>query len=460
MAGAVLFVAVVLVLGIQNTLIGIIVLIATVLLLRFPTVGVYALVILLPFNGLVSQVTEGTPIPALYGAAKDFILLGLVVIAMVTGRIRRVPVAVVTLVFATILVAMFSAVFTNDLVQASYGWRNDYEPLLLLIAVPAIVDFRAVRGILGTVIVMGQISAAVSVLTWTRGLDWLFDIGRLPVANQSDFPTSLFSSGNLWPRAFSPYVAPNEMAVVMSILIAVVWLFPRLKLSTRLLLSVLPIVAIVLSGSRSALLGGIVVGCVLAARAIHSRSNLLSVTFLAIAGLGVAAGAGLYITNRLGDGGDPSLGGHSSSLEEGIQALVQNPFGVGLGLVGPRARNLDTSYHVESFWLLIGLESGIVVLVLFVILMVFLARRSVAAKTDLGFLAAAALAASLVSQLVLPTLQEGAVSFLLWTIVGLSLIALQHENEPVADESAPTFTASSQPGRAIAKAPLPRPHGT
>lgn len=427
--GAAVFVGVVLLVGVEYSLVGIIVLIATFLLLRFPVAAVYVLVVMLPFNGLFTQVTGGTGVFALYGAAKDFILLGMVVIALIAGRLKRVPSTIAALVFATVILAMASALFTPDLIQATYGWRNDYEPLLLLIAIPALVEYKSVKSILGTVIVMGQISAAISVLAWTRGLDWLYDIGRLPVANPDDFPTALFSSGNTWPRAFSPYVAPNEMAVVMSVMIAVIWLFPNLKVPARLALSVLPITAIVLSGSRSALLGAIVVGCVLAARAIHSRSNLLSVSFLVLAGFGVVFGATLYITNQLGDGGDPSVGGHSASLEEGLRTMAQNPLGVGLGLVGPRARVLESSYHVESFWVLIGIESGILVLLLFVSLMVYLARQAISAKTNLGFLAAAALAASLVSQLVLPTLQEGAVSFLLWTVVGLSIVALRHERE-------------------------------
>ncbi|MDO9395925.1 MAG: O-antigen ligase family protein [Herbiconiux sp.] len=427
--GAIGFIVVVLMVGIEYSLIGIVVLIATFLLLRFPVAAVYVLVVLLPFNGLITQVTNGSAVFGLYGAAKDFILFGMLIIAMISGRVRRVPTTIVALVLATVILATASALFTPDLVQASYGWRNDYEPLLLLIAIPALVEFKSVRSILATVIVVGQISAAIAVLTWTRGLQWLYDIGRLPVASPDDFPTALFSSGNQWPRAFSPYVAPNEMAVVMSVLLAIVWLLPKVRVPARLALSALPITAIVLSGSRSALLGAIVVGCVLAARAIHWRSTLLSVSFLIMAGFGVIFGAALYITNQLGDGGDPSVGGHSASLEEGLRIMAQNPLGVGLGRVGPRARALESSYHVESFWLLIGIESGILVLALFVILMGYLARRAVLAKTNLGFLGAAALAASLVSQLVLPTLQEGAVSFLLWTVVGLSIVALRHEKE-------------------------------
>jgi hypothetical protein len=51
--------------------------------------------------------------------------------------------------------------------------------------------------------------------------------------------------------------------------------------------------------------------------------------------------------------------------------------------------------------------------------------RSIASRTPLGFIGAAVIAASLVSQLVLPTFQEGAVSFAVWLIVGLSVVAQQ-----------------------------------
>jgi len=441
-AAAALFVFMVVLLGPVNTLLALLFLIAAIVLLRFPIIGIYALVVLLPFNGLISQVTDGTAIPGLYGAAKDFLLLGILLVALISGRVRRVPATVVAIVVLIVTLALVSGIFTPTILQASYGWRNDYEPLLLLIAVPAIVDLTSVRRILGLVIVMAQVSAAIAVASWSRGLEWLFDIGRLPVANQDDFPTSLFSSGSLRPRAFSPYVAPNEMAVVMAALLAVVWLIPRLRGWQRVLLSVLPVAAIVLSESRSGILGAIVVACVLAARALHKRSAVLAGAFLLMAVVGVVFGAVLYIINKLGDGGDPSIGGHSLSLEAGISTLVQNPFGLGLGRVGPRAAQFDDSYHVESFWLLIGLESGIVVMVLYVALMAYLVTKAVRSVSDLSFMAAAVLSASLVSQLVLPAFQEGAVSFTVWLLVGLALVSMRAESEGKAKavpEGAPSL---------------------
>jgi hypothetical protein len=84
---------------------------------------------------------------------------------------------------------------------------------------------------------------------------------------------------------------------------------------------------------------------------------------------------------------------------------------------------LEHPYHVESFWLLVGLESGILVMLVFIALLTRLCVIGIRAKTGMAFLAPAAVLGSLVSQLVLPTLQVGAVSFTLWIVVGIGLAA-------------------------------------
>jgi len=421
--------------GLEIAITAVVGLIAVFLIVRYPILGIYALIVLLPFNGLVSQVTADTAVPTLYGAAKDVILLCLLLVAVISGGLRRVPGVVVALVVGCVVVAMLSVFSTEDFVQASYGWRNDYEPLLLLIVVPAIVHHAQLKRVFAAVILSGQISALIAIATWCLGVRWLYLIGRLPVSTPEEFPTSLFSSGNEWPRAFSPFVAPNEMAVVMAAVLALVWLVPGRRGIVNVGLSVLPLAAIYLSGSRSGILGAVVVLAVLCARAVFARSPLLSILFLLFAAFGVSAGAALYITNRLGDSGDPSIGGHSASMAEGLEMLLEHPWGLGLGLVGPRTTGIEGSFQVESFWLLIALESGVVVLAIFVVLLLVLTRRSVVSRTQMGFIAAAVIAASLVSQLVLPTFQEGAVSFAIWLMVGLSIVAQEHARAeaPTAD---------------------------
>jgi hypothetical protein len=398
-------------------------LIGMIALYKFPVLGVYVLVMLLPFNGLITQFLEGSTTATAFGAVKDAILVVLTITALVTGRLKKVPRAILVLVVLIVGTSMISGVFTPTFTQAVYGWRNDYQPLLLLLAIPALVQPSSLRKILSFFVLVGQLAAVVSLVTWNRGVDWLLDIGLLPVEEQADFPTALFSAGSIEPRAFSPFVGPNELAVVMSLVLGVVWLHPGFRFWRRLSLSALPAIVVLLSESRSGIIGAVVVLCVVAARAIHSRSPLLTGAFLTIASAGVLTGVGLYITNQLGDNGDPSVNGHSVSLEQGLRDLAQHPFGLGLGVVGPRAEQFgDNAYKVESFWLLVALEAGIAVLLLYVALLFALGVKTAKGGSALAFVGTMALAGTLVSQLVLPTLQEGAVSYLLWILVGLGLV--------------------------------------
>jgi putative inorganic carbon (HCO3(-)) transporter len=432
LGGAVVVVALVLTFGPVAVLAGTVALTGLFTILRFPLVGLYALVVLLPFNALVSQVAP-SGIGTGYGLAKDAIVGALLIVALVNRRVRRVPPPVVFLVTLLVLLPNVSALFSPSLSQALYGWRNNYEPLLLLIIVPALVDVRQVRRLMLTIVSLAQISSLIAIATWQRGVQWLLDIGRLPVPEGERFPTSLFSAGSTAPRAFSPYVAPNEMAAAMLISLAVVWCTPRLRPSHRMLLTALPAVAIYLSQSRSGIFGAVILAAVLIARALRKTSRMLSAGFIAVGGLAIIVAATLYIGDALRQETDTSFGGHADSLQDAADRLLLHPLGMGLGMVGPRAAQFESSYQVESFWLLLALEAGPLVLLLFLALLGVLSSRGLRATTPAGFVAPAAICATLVSQLVLPTLQEGSVSFLLWLVVGLSIAAQSDEttNRPL-----------------------------
>lgn len=402
-----------------------------ILILRFPVGAIYALVVLLPFNALVSQLAPGA-VGTAYGAIKDAVVALLLLNALLSRRLSRVPSVVLALVTALVTVPLISGLLSPSLEQALYGWRNDYEPLLLLIVVPALVQATQIPRLLLAIGIMAQVTASIAIVTWTRGIDWLLEIGRLPVGPGESFPTSLFSSGSLDPRAFSPYVAPNELAAAMLISLAVVWCAPDLRPIHRVLLTILPVSAILVSESRSGLFGMVVLGAILVSRALRKTSVMLSAGFLTMAAVSILSAATIYIGDALTNETDSSFGGHADSLQEGFRQIALHPLGMGLGMVGPRAAQFDSSYHVESFWLLLALESGPLVLALFIALLATFVVRGFRSATPVGFLAVAAISATLVSQLVLPTLQEGPVSFLLWLVVGLSVIAQgeSHEEPP------------------------------
>jgi putative inorganic carbon (HCO3(-)) transporter len=400
-------------------------------ILARPWVGVLVLVIILPFNGLISRLLGDSTIATVYGIGKDYILLLLVVAALMAKGLRRVPAGILILVVLIVVSGAVSGVLTPDISQALYGWRNDFEPLLLIVAVAAIMSAKTSRIVTTAAVVMAQVSAAIGIYTWNLGLQWLFDIGRLPVQEGETFPTSFFSAGSVEPRAFSPYTAPNEMAAATAVMVAIIWSRGDWSRARRVLLSILPVVVIWLSGSRSGMIGvGLLFGVIIA-RAMLRRWAPAGLAFITIGGIGGFIFATLFLS---AEADDPSLGGHADSFVEALPTILANPFGLGVGQVGPRAAQFDGSLHVESFWLLLALESGIIALVAFLALLGVLFAYGARAGTPQAFLASTAIAATLVSQIVLPALQEGPVSYSLWIAVGLGLAAALRAREEAAEQ--------------------------
>jgi putative inorganic carbon (HCO3(-)) transporter len=409
-----------------------------IVLMKYPWVGIAFLAVYLPFNGLVSSLlaTLGqVQLATVFGAAKDGILILLFVLVVFSPRIARVRPELFIIVLTLVALGAVSGMGTPNVEQAAYGWRNDFLPLLLIIVVPAVLDRVSASRVSAVVVVTGQLAGLVALATWSRGIEWLYILGRLPVPEGERFPSSLFSANSIEPRAFSPFSAPNEMALGFLIIVAFIWMMGDLRLRTRLVLSVLPVAAIALSESRSGLLGLACLAVVIVCLKLRDIRPGVALAFASIAGLAIGLTAVAYVNVRIETGSDPSIGGHAASLTESLQLLVQHPLGVGLGQVGPRAlRYDDNPVLVESFLLLLALESGPLVLALYLALVgriVYLAVKE--PRAGAAHLGLVAIAASLVSQIVLPTMQDGAVSYLLWIAVGIGL--LHGEKRAGADES-------------------------
>ncbi|WP_285136884.1 hypothetical protein [Microbacterium sp. lyk4-40-TSB-66] len=415
--------------------------------------GILLLAFVLPANGVTSAFLKGSAATA-FGAIKDALLLGLFLLVIVTGRIRRVPVPIVVIVLMIVGLGLVSGAWTSSFTQAAYGWRNDFLPFLALIVTPAVLDRRHVPILATVFIVVAQIAAITTIVTWSQGLKWLFTLGVFPVPEGEPFPSSLFVAGSIVPRGFSPYTAPNESAAVATMMLAVLWTRPRWPLWLKAGLTVLPLVAIYLTQSRSGYLGLALLAAALVSWGIFRARPVMTWAFLTIMAAAGVAGITLYlfIDKVVSHIADPSLIGHSDSLLENIPFLVTHPFGYGLGMVGPRALNYSSdAILVESFFLLLAIESGILVMLLFGVLLVYLFQGGLRARTLDGFLPAAVIAASLVSFTVLPTLQEGPVAYTLWILCGMGVVAARAGGTyrpvarravtPAGDPSTPTPTA-------------------
>ena len=395
-----------------------------------PWWGITALAALLPLNGLTSDllVAAGrTDTALLVGAAKDVVLASLVVAAFTTGRFRRVRRDLLVIVGGLLLIGAVAAIWTPNLEQAAFGWRNDFEPLVFLLCAPLFVTEHVSRRIVLALAIGAQVASLVAVTTWALGVSWVYTIGRLPMREGQRFPSSLFVHNSEVPCEFSPFSGPNELAVAMAIAIAVILCQRQWKWRVRAMLSVAPIVAVLLAQSLSGQTGVIAAVAVAALWAHWRLSKVSAIAFSGLVDVMGTIGAIYYASLQQGGDADPSLGGHAASLAEATALIVARPVGYGLGQVGPRAvRYTSDPIHVESFWLLLGLEAGVLALVLFVVLLVRRVQISLRARTLGAFTGTAVIAASLVSQLVLLTLQDSAVAYLLRISVGIGLQATSY----------------------------------
>ncbi|MGC7880283.1 hypothetical protein ACP3TI_13720, partial [Desulforudis sp. 1190] len=183
-----------------------------------------------------------------------------------------------------------------------------------------------------------------------------------------------------------------------------------------------------LTQSRSAMLGlaaAIAVLVTIRARTSKATYSQLLVPVFAAGGL---AACFLFLEYIGGAEVDLSTSGHIVSLADSLPQMFGHPIGYGVGQVGPRAYLFTNDpILVESFLLLIGLEAGPFVLLLYFVLLFSLVVLSLRGRTMGIALIAVAIASSIPSQLVLPSLQDGSTSYTLWIAVGLGLAALREE---------------------------------
>lgn len=387
-----------------------------------PWLGAAFLAIFLPANNLISQILGDGAMTTAIGAAKDATLAILLIVVGLRRTARR-DIAIPAGIFAVLGLLGFA--YADTFNAGLYGWRNDYEAALLLIALPGILNEQTGQRVKNIMIGAGQVAAATAVLTWREGLSWLATVHVYPVAAGEPFPTSFFSTGSIRPRAFSPLVAPNELGVYLDLTLAVIWTRSDWSIGRRIALSVLPIVAIYLADSRSAMAGVVILACVLAVRRVYQSDGFSAAALTATAFALATIGALLYVfvSGGAAQSDDPSLAGHETSLQTGIPMAISHPLGLGLGNVGTRAQVTTTApVLVESFWLILALESGFVVLVAWIALLTIAGARCARDGSSGAFLGTAAIASSLVSQLVLPTMQDGPVSFTLFMLVGIAWI--------------------------------------
>lgn len=424
------------------------------------------LIVFVAFNGLGSQLlaTAGASSTVLlvFGAGKDTALVLLALSALIRiRRSRSVAASLVLPVAGMMLVAAISGVLTDNATAAAYGFRNDFLPLVWLIIVPSLIDNASARRVQLVTIALGQFIALVAIYTHSLGMSWLPTIG-IDLSSTTFWTnpssTNLFTAGDPEPRAFSPFSGANALGLASVIAVALALAHYDLRLRWRILLSVLPLVALWLARSRSAGFGLVLVGVVIGMRWISERGSNKTRPLVGVALLSSLAVVGFVLLNP-SSLSDPSAVGHRDSLLDTVSRIVSHPLGYGVGTVGPRAQAYYAVPQLtESFFGVLALEAGVIVLVLYLITLTTVAlllARHARLPTASGAVATgslAVLAGSLVSQAVLPVLQETALAYLFWITVatGLARLTEAGENSRGARGQVPT---AFQPYHAAVTAP-------
>jgi hypothetical protein len=203
-------------------------------------------------------------------------------------------------------------------------------------------------------------------------------------------------------------------------------------------LALCSLIALWISYSRSALVAAIVaVGLVLGITIARQLSKKVWVTFAigicALVGGLIVGQNSTFVSNVLlhenptGGSAVSSNDGHIESLETGIDRMVHQPFGAGIGTTGSASLHGNSPVIIENQYLFIAHEAGWLGLGLFVTLFSMIMRRLWNARREwlsVGVLASG-IGLALIG-LLLPVWVDDTVAIIWW---GLAALAIAKENK-------------------------------
>ena len=245
-----------------------------------------------------------------------------------------------------------------------FGFRNYFEPLAFFFLARLMPFSRRdmtrllllLAGVAAVVALFGIYQARFIDFPTMVSMGYLDEFGNLPFA----FKTAL-QDGVPRPRAISTVTGPNQLAIYLNIFIlltgyALVWLrngaFRSLARQAMLVvLLAIYVLCLLLTYSRGGLLAlgvsllgtGVIVVYERGIKRtwhelIHNRwlwLAMIAAAAVAVGGL-LATGFARRIWRGL-TGQDPAALGHLTSLSDALGYVTYNPWGMGMGMAGPRA---------------------------------------------------------------------------------------------------------------------------
>ena len=252
----------------------------------------------------------------------------------------------------------------------------------------AVIDWaHVVRRAQRPLIIIGcflAVSGALQVFVLPK--DFLAPFGY--VKDQTIAPYVAVKPGSHLLRAFSTLRGPNEYGGFMLLLIG---LITMAQMRTRHKVVLLAVFAggLILSASRSAILGLIALVVVyfslrFGRRVLVSRRSLaisLSLVVLLIGGIFASSTVpAIRLALFHSDNSDTTLvegstAQHFTASQAGLEGVVRQPLGCGLGCNGPASRQSNHPQISEDYYIQIAAELGIAGLVLWLVLQVVVLYR-------------------------------------------------------------------------------------
>jgi hypothetical protein len=264
---------------------------------------------------------------------------------------------------------------------------------------------------------------------WSRAALWLvsllaigsayetFILGPLPrqllyiAVVDSYLSTSFTATGYGLVRASATMVGPLEFGALCMVALIIVFTYRK-----PIAVALLPLLGLLLSVSRSAIIGSVIALFVLAIRrkyivkfvAGFIATALLLAVLIPVLGLSdlVAASS---------NGTDPSLNGHQNEIRDGFQVIADHPLGLGAGSFGPSGR------AIESSFVTIPAEYGVPAGIMFASFVVACFLRVYSMKTNLGDAVSAIIAGFVFIMLGQDIHQSPYISFWIWLPVGMAV---------------------------------------
>jgi len=288
-------------------------------------------------------------------------------LALIVTEVMPQPTTEMTvgLAFGLRHICMFCIMFgTSWFLGSGHEWRRKVARVILWVTV-----------VLVTLGIIQVTVAPADVLTQ-------FGYGPDTIA-----PVSIIDDNSAARRAFATMRGPNDFGAFMLVPLAVACV-SLLSRRQRIVLALFAAVGLFISGSRSAMIGGIVV-VIMAVLLQHGMQLLRSRRAIGMTLAGVIA-AGVMLAGAMTIPTLRLIVFHSSPTDShltegstdqhwqrtmiGIENVIHQPLGCGLGCAGPASFYSDSPSISENYYVQIAEEAGVIGLVLWVTMTVLVMK--------------------------------------------------------------------------------------